>query len=102
MLITSNSDQGIKISPTYGDNNSSDTWKTKLRTLLKLPYMFLRNDTFSKTYHFAVASVSSLKFPGRLKVGLHPRSLTAKTPEKWWLEDDPFLLGPGNFSGASC
>ena len=23
-------------------------------------------------------------------------------PEKWWLEDDPFLLGPGNFSGASC
>ena len=22
------------------------------------------------------------------------------TPEKWWLEDDPFLLGPGNFSGA--
>ena len=21
-------------------------------------------------------------------------------PEKWWLEDDPFLLGPGNFSGA--
>ncbi len=24
------------------------------------------------------------------------------TPEKWWLEDDPFLLGLGNFSGASC
>ena len=23
-------------------------------------------------------------------------------PEKWWLEDEPFLLGPGNFSGASC
>ncbi len=23
-------------------------------------------------------------------------------PEKWWLEDDPFLLGFGNFSGASC
>ena len=21
-------------------------------------------------------------------------------PEKWWLEDDPFLLGFGNFSGA--
>ena len=21
-------------------------------------------------------------------------------PEKWWLEDDPFPLGPGNFSGA--
>ena len=23
-------------------------------------------------------------------------------PEKWWLEDDPFLLGFGNFSGANC
>ena len=23
-------------------------------------------------------------------------------PEKWWLEDDPVLLGPGNFSGPSC
>ena len=23
-------------------------------------------------------------------------------PEKWWLEDDPFLLGLGNFSGANC
>ena len=22
-------------------------------------------------------------------------------PEKWWLEDDPFLLGFGNFSGAN-
>ena len=23
-------------------------------------------------------------------------------PEKRWLEDDPFLLGSGNFSGANC
>ena len=23
-------------------------------------------------------------------------------PEKWWLEDEPFLLGFGNFSGANC
>ena len=23
-------------------------------------------------------------------------------PENGWLEDDPFLLGPGNFSGANC
>ena len=23
-------------------------------------------------------------------------------PEKWWSEDAPFLLGPANFSGASC
>ena len=22
-------------------------------------------------------------------------------PEKWWLEDDPFLLGFGNFSGEN-
>ena len=22
-------------------------------------------------------------------------------PEKWWLEDDPFLLGPGNCSGVN-
>jgi len=24
------------------------------------------------------------------------------TPEKWWLEDHPFLLGFDNFSGANC
>ena len=24
------------------------------------------------------------------------------TPENWWLEYDPFLLGFGNSSGASC
>ena len=23
-------------------------------------------------------------------------------PEKWWLEDKPFLLGFGYFSGANC
>ena len=23
-------------------------------------------------------------------------------PEKWWLEDKPFLLVFGNFSGANC
>ena len=23
------------------------------------------------------------------------------TPEKWWLEDDPFLLGFGNFFGEN-
>ena len=23
-------------------------------------------------------------------------------PEKWWLEDDRFLLGFGHFSGANC
>ncbi len=22
--------------------------------------------------------------------------------ENWWLEDKPFLLGLGNFSGANC
>ena len=33
------------------------------------------------------------------------RSLAAKAPEQWRLEDDPFLLGfgnYGNFLGASC
>ena len=29
----------------------------------------------------------------------HPRSLTAKAPAKWWLEDDPFLLGREPFRG---
>ena len=23
-------------------------------------------------------------------------------PEQWWLEDDPFLLGFGTFSGVNC
>ena len=29
-----------------------------------------------------------------------PKFNSEFTPEKWWLKDDPFLLGPGNFSGA--
>ena len=29
---------------------------------------------------------------------LHPRSLTAKTPEKWWLEDY-FPIGKVTFQG---
>ena len=28
--------------------------------------------------------------------------LTTKAPENGWLEDDPFLLGLGLFSGANC
>ena len=28
--------------------------------------------------------------------------LTAKAPENWWLEDNPFLLGFGLFSRANC
>lgn len=24
------------------------------------------------------------------------------TPEKWWLKENPFPLGPSNFSGSSC
>ena len=32
--------------------------------------------------------------------GLQWQVLRAKTPENWCLEDDLFLLGPGNFSGA--
>ena len=27
---------------------------------------------------------------------------TSISPENGWLEDDPFLLGPGLFSGANC
>ena len=37
------------------------------------------------------------------EVGLNyiytPRKFSI-TPERWWLEDDPFLLGPGHSSGA--
>ena len=32
--------------------------------------------------------------------GLPSLKLTAKAPENGWLEDKPFLLGPGLFSGA--
>ena len=35
---------------------------------------------------------------------LHTLPETNSSPfalEKWWLEDDPFLLGFGNFSGAN-
>ena len=37
--------------------------------------------------------------------GKHKASTPAKfniASEKWWLEDDPFLLGFGSFSGANC
>ena len=30
-----------------------------------------------------------------------PKSNSEFTPEKWWLEDDPFLLGFCNFSGVN-
>ena len=33
---------------------------------------------------------------------LYPLKFQQLEPKKWWLEDDPFLLGFGNFSGASC
>ena len=29
-------------------------------------------------------------------------SYNSTPPKKWWLEDKPFLLGPGNFSGGDC
>ena len=32
---------------------------------------------------------------------LHPRRWTARPWKPWWLEDDPFLLGFGNFSGVN-
>ena len=32
---------------------------------------------------------------------IHPPKFKQLDRESWWLEDDPFLLGPGNFSGAS-
>ena len=36
-----------------------------------------------------------------LPTTLHPPKFNREfTPEKWWLEDDPFLLGEGNFSGG--
>ena len=45
-------------------------------------------------------------FPAFFEVDTpHPKYTLPKfniTPENWWLEDDPFLLGPGIFSGASC
>ena len=36
---------------------------------------------------------------GRMAKGLHPRSLTAIAPGKWWLEDIPFLWGWPIFRG---
>ena len=33
----------------------------------------------------------------QIQISIHPRSLTANAPEKWCLEDDRVLLGPGNF-----
>ena len=32
----------------------------------------------------------------------YPPEVEQLAPEKWLLEDYSFLLGPGNFSGASC
>ena len=30
-----------------------------------------------------------------------PPEVKQFAPEKWWLEDNPFLLGLGNFSGVN-
>ena len=43
-------------------------------------------------------------YNGVLNYRLHPpppKFHSEFTPENWWLEADPFLLGPGSFSGAN-
>ena len=35
-------------------------------------------------------------------LGIAPPKFNGSPLQKWWLEDDPFLLGFGNFSGANC
>ena len=37
----------------------------------------------------------------RVFLGTPPKFNSEFTPEKRWLEDDPFLLGFGNFSGVN-
>ena len=36
------------------------------------------------------------------KKHIEPMKFKSLPLKKWWLEDDPFLLGFGNFSGANC
>ena len=51
---------------------------------------------------------ASLVGPEKMQIGeinrlaLPSLKLTTKAPENGWLEDDPFLLGLGLFSGANC
>ena len=43
------------------------------------------------------------KHPWEVLNMLQPLKFNSEfTPEKWWLEDDPFLLGFGHFLGAKC
>ena len=48
-----------------------------------------------------MAKITTEAQPLFAKWGLSSQKLTAKAPEKWWLGNDPFLLGPGNFVGAT-
>ena len=61
---------------------------------MKIPIEILVN-TIKMVVHFPASYVS-------LQECTPPKFNSEFTPEKWWLEDDPFLLGFGNFSGANC
>ena len=48
--------------------------------------------SLSVKQHLSICSTVFLYAPPKFNIA----------PEKRWLEDDPFLLGFGNFSGANC
>jgi len=56
---------------------------------------------FSACSRFGVERVprnlAEFKEDGPSNQTLHQPSLTANAPKEWWLENDPLLLGPGNF-----
>ena len=80
-------------------SNKTEKESTKKRTWF-LPHhfheFFLRSWT---RWWFQFFLAFSPLFGGLWSILTTPPKFNI-APEKWWLEGDPFLLGPGNFSGA--
>ena len=84
------------VEPKY--NGTVDLFFLGTITVMDAPQQWSRNKTmvgWLVVYGAVVEFVLLLFF-----LGTAPKINEA--PEKWCLEDDPFLLGFGNFSGANC
>ena len=67
-------------------------------------YYLVKFSKLTSIFFRWVAQQSTRLMPRLHAPGVDARDtpLKFKIAKKWWLEDDPFLLGFGHFSGANC
>ena len=61
-----------------------------------------QNDSVRRRSIIQVVEVVLMVSELRWRFSLHPPKFKSSPLKKWWLEEDPFLLGFGLFSGAFC